>query len=168
MPAFTKLVLQLAIVTIVILGGANEVSSLEPITTGAAFGAAMFGSLYSAWNYKLKCALQECCPDPKWVTHNVSHFESLFDQHVFGQHIVKDVVAKALRSHVKKESPKKALVLSFHGWTGSGKNYVAQFIAQSLFREGMKSKFVNLFISTVDFPIDEKVDIYKVRKFQLH
>jgi hypothetical protein len=30
--------------------------------------------------------------------------------------------------------PRKALVLSFHGWTGGGKNYVAQFVAESLFK----------------------------------
>ena len=37
---------------------------------------------------------------------------------------------------------KKPLVMSFHGWTGSGKNYVSKFIAESLFAKGMRSKFV--------------------------
>ena len=36
------------------------------------------------------------------------------------------VVTRALRSHLRKPSPSKALVLSFHGWTGGGKNYVAK------------------------------------------
>ena len=31
------------------------------------------------------------------------------------------------RSHVLKEEPSKALVLSFHGWTGGGKNFVAKY-----------------------------------------
>ena len=69
---------------------------------------------------------------------------------------------KALRSHLKKEKSNKALVLSFHGWTGTGKNYVAKFIAESLFKKGMKSGFVQIFISTVNFPDHSKVDIYKI------
>ena len=48
------------------------------------------------------------------------------------------------------------------GWTGSGKNYVAKFIAESLFRKGLQSEFVRTFISTVDFPDNNKVDIYKM------
>jgi hypothetical protein len=63
---------------------------------------------------------------------------------------------------VSKHQPAKALVLSFHGWTGAGKNYVAKFIAESLYLEGLKSKFVQLFISTIHFPNEEKVDEYKV------
>ena len=54
------------------------------------------------------------------------------------------------------------MVLSFHGWTGTGKNYVAKFIAESLFKKGMKSGFVQIFISTVNFPDHSKVDIYKI------
>ena len=63
---------------------------------------------------------------------------------------------------MKKEKFNKALVLSFHGWTGTGKNYVAKFIAESLFKKGMKSSFVQIFISTVNFPDHSKVDIYKI------
>ena len=63
---------------------------------------------------------------------------------------------------MKKEKFNKALVLSFHGWTGTGKNYVAKFIAESLFKKGMKSSFVQIFISTVNFPDHSKVDTYKI------
>ena len=35
-----------------------------------------------------------------------------------GQHLVADVVVKALKGHALNASPSKALVLSFHGWTG--------------------------------------------------
>ena len=37
---------------------------------------------------------------------------------------------------------KKPLVMSFHGWTGSGKNYVSKFIADALFDQGLRSRFV--------------------------
>ena len=30
----------------------------------------------------------------------------------------------------RKADPQKALVMSFHGWTGAGKNYVAKFVAE--------------------------------------
>ena len=69
----------------------------------------------------------------------------------------------SLRSHVSKRQPSKALVLSFHGETGVGKNYVAQFVAESLYAKGLDSKFVHLFIATVDFPDDEKLDEYKLQ-----
>ena len=42
--------------------------------------------------------------------------------------------------------------MSFHGWTGSGKNYVTKFITESLFEKGLSSKFVHLFVSTLHFP----------------
>ena len=63
----------------------------------------------------------------------------------------------------RKADPQKALVMSFHGWTGAGKNYVAKFVAESMFRQGMKSKYVNLLISTLHFPHSDMSDIYKLR-----
>ena len=84
-------------------------------------------------------------------------------EHVFGQHLVTALVSRAVRAHVRKREPKKALVMSFHGWTGSGKNFVAKFIVESLYRLGMASKFVHLFISTLHFPNNEQSDIYKLQ-----
>ena len=73
------------------------------------------------------------------------------------------LVTRAVRAHVRKAEPKKALVMSFHGWTGSGKNFVAKFIVESLFKLGMNSKFVHLFIATLHFPNKDMADIYKLR-----
>ena len=42
-------------------------------------------------------------------------------------------------------------MLSFHGWTGSGKNYVAKFVADALYERGMTSKFVHFLSSTLHF-----------------
>ena len=111
---------------------------------------------------KIKCQTSEYCDSPYWVLNNVTKFEDSFDKHVFGQHIVKEMVSKQLRAHLRDNCPQKALVLSFHGWTGTGKNYVAKFIAESLFKKGLKSDFVKIFISTVNFPDHSKVDIYKI------
>ena len=140
----------------------SPTKSLEPLTTFTAVGAGLGAvGFYSMWD-KIKCQTSECCGSPYWVLNNVTKFEESFDKHVFGQHIVKAMVSKQLRAHLRKDSPKKALVLSFHGWTGSGKNYVAKYIAESLFRKGQRSEFVKIYISTVDFPDESKVDIYKV------
>ena len=43
-----------------------------------------------------------------------------------------------------------------------GKNYVVQFIANSLFERGVKSKFFKLFIASRDFPHNNKIDEYRV------
>jgi len=137
--------------------------TIEPITTSIIVGGALSaGAVYQFWDDKIKCQFSECCSSPHWLPKNVTKFEEYFDAYVFGQHIVRNVVKKALRSHLKKEKSNKALVLSFHGWTGTGKNYVAKFIAESLFKKGMKSGFVQIFISTVNFPDHSKVDIYKI------
>ncbi|CAG2178641.1 unnamed protein product [Oppiella nova] len=52
---------------------------------------------------------------------------------------------------MKNATPKKALVLSFHGWTGGGKNFVSDILAKNLFRrydETGKSDFVRHMICT--------------------
>ena len=57
----------------------------------------------------------------------------------------------------------KALVTNFPYLTGVGKNCVAKFVAESLQKEGMDSKHVHLFISTLHFPHMGMADIYKLR-----
>ena len=92
-------------------------------------------------------------------------FETVSDDlksHVFGQHIVTNVIVRSFRAHMRREQPSKALVMSFHGWTGSGKNYVSSFIANALYKMGAKSQFVHLFMSTLHFPDKTKTDVYKV------
>lgn len=39
---------------------------------------------------------------------------------------------------------------------------MAKFVAESLFKEGLSSRFVHLFLATLDFPDVENVDEYKV------
>jgi hypothetical protein len=47
--------------------------------------------------------------------------------------------------------------MSFHGWTGSGKNFVAKMIAKSVYKKEMLSQFVHLFVATLHFPHPEEV-----------
>lgn len=69
---------------------------------------------------------------------------------VFGQHLVETAV-HAIWSHLHYHS-QKPLTLSFHGWAGGGKNYVATFIAESLYKKGLQSKYVHNFIGRIHFP----------------
>jgi hypothetical protein len=82
--------------------------------------------------------------------------------------MVKNTVVNALRGHFNLNGPKKALVLSFHGSTGVGKNFVVQFIANSLFARGVRSKFFKLFIASRDFPHNDKIDEYRVKFYILY
>jgi len=108
------------------------------------------------------CQFRECCGAP-WVRLNVTKLEQSLAENVFGQHLVNSLVTRSIRAHLRKAEPKKALVMSFHGWTGAGKNFVAKFVTESLFKSGMSSKYVHLFISTLHFPHPEMSDIYKLR-----
>ena len=108
------------------------------------------------------CQWRECCRAP-WYSPNLPHLKESLTANVFGQHLVTKLVTKKVKAHVENPDPKKALVMSFHGWTGSGKNFVAKFIAESLFKLGMNSKFVHLFNSPYHFPDQKMADIYKLR-----
>lgn len=63
---------------------------------------------------------------------------------------------------MSNENPKKPLVLSLHGWTGTGKNFVSELIAENIFKEGMDSKYVHVFTSELHFPHSSQSDTYKV------
>lgn len=57
------------------------------------------------------------------------------EDNVFGQHIAVKTVIEALETfdHEVKEETKRHLVLSFHGWTGIGKNYISKFITEAFY-----------------------------------
>ena len=80
---------------------------------------------------------------------------------LYGQHLVTDVIIKHLKAHMMKD-PSKALTLSFHGGTGTGKNYVSKIIAESIYKQGMRSKYVHLISATLNYPHTGMVNPYKV------
>jgi Cdc6-like AAA superfamily ATPase len=88
--------------------------------------------------------------------------ETSLKEHLFGQHIACDAVIKAIKAHFREHTPRKALALSFNGLTGSGKSFVSQFIINSLFKLGIKSKYVHFFAGRNHFAVESKADIYKV------
>ncbi|KAM9437992.1 torsin-1B-like isoform 4-T5 [Salvelinus alpinus] len=62
---------------------------------------------------------------------------------------------------MNNKTPKKPLVLSLHGWTGTGKNLVSQLIAENIYKEGMASSFVHLFVTSTHFPHSSQLENYK-------
>nr|CAD7415673.1 unnamed protein product [Timema poppensis] len=97
---------------------------LDPVSlslTGIGIAAM---SLYAGWN-NLGCGmnLKECCNEKNIIANFTKLERSLMNQ-VFGQHLVIDIVVKALRGHFYRGHPSKALAMSFHGWPGGGKNYM--------------------------------------------
>lgn len=134
-------------------------------------GNASSNFLESSWEY-LKCPVGDCCSD-FWIPQNISsrhikiqryslyfililfllsELKLLLKEEVFGQHIASDMVARQLEAHLSNPSPSKPLVMSFHGWTGNGKNHVAYLIAKSLYRQELKSSHYHHFMATVHFP----------------
>ncbi|KRY52161.1 Torsin-like protein [Trichinella britovi] len=107
-----------------------------------------------------RCFWSECCLETH-VKFNITGLEKNLNQRLYGQHLVSRTVLPALKAHFSSTTS-KALVLSFHGWTGGGKNYVSQFIAESIYKYGMKSTFVRYFIGGYHFPDRKLVDVYKV------
>ena len=110
----------------------------------------------------LACQRLECC-NQDWRPGNFSRLEADLKSHLVGQHLAQDLVVRAVRGHQNNDKPSKPLVLSFHGWTGSGKNFVSQFVAESLYRRGLTSSYVHLLIATLHFPDPAQSEQYKVR-----
>nr|XP_057919340.1 torsin family 1 isoform X2 [Doryrhamphus excisus] len=132
------------------------VSAFDPFTTTVVVGvgAALSRSIY---NY-----LHENC-DPRWIVFNATGLEASLQTKLFGQHIASHIILKAVSGFVSNDNPKKPLVLSLHGWTGTGKNYVSSLIAESIYKEGMDSKFVHVFTSELHFPHTSQMDTYKTQ-----
>lgn len=112
------------------------------------------------WFYNIKCKFYECCREP-YLQFNLAKLERNLNNNLFGQPLVKNTLYTALKGHFELQNPKKALVLSFHGSTGVGKNYVSQFVADSLYLKGSKSKFFKMFIATKHFPHNDRISEYK-------
>ncbi|XP_070706454.1 torsin family 1 isoform X2 [Pempheris klunzingeri] len=130
------------------------VNAFDPITTTVvvSVGAALGRTIYDYFH--------ERC-DPKWISFNVTGLEVDLENKLFGQHIASRIILKAVNGFMSNVNPKKPLVLSLHGWTGTGKNFVSQLIAENIYKEGMDSSFVHVFTSELHFPHPSQLDTYK-------
>ncbi|CAL8277348.1 unnamed protein product [Merluccius merluccius] len=130
------------------------VNAFEPVSTTIAIGATAFLGR-TIYNY-----FHESC-DPKWVQFNATGLRADLESQLFGQHLASRIILKAVTGFMNNNNPKKPLVLSLHGWTGTGKNFVSQLIANNIYREGMDSRFVHVFTSELHFPHAVQVETYK-------
>jgi len=76
--------------------------------------------------------------------------QGALEKEFFGQHLAAEIILDSIAAHWNGE-PRRPLVLSFHGWAGSGKTYLAQHIAKALFRNGEKSHYYKHFTQGYDF-----------------
>ncbi|XP_038046480.1 torsin-1A-like isoform X2 [Patiria miniata] len=104
----------------------------------------------------------ECCTDEIWINRsNSSGLQKALKSQLFGQHLVTDHVVAAVEAHLTDKDPERPLVLSFHGRTGTGKNYVARMIAESIYKKGMNSKYVHHYAANKHFAHEKRLDEYK-------
>uniref|UniRef100_A0A3Q0R1K3 Torsin n=1 Tax=Amphilophus citrinellus TaxID=61819 RepID=A0A3Q0R1K3_AMPCI len=134
--------------------------AIEPISTTIAVGmaAALTGFLASYQN--IFYYFHECCR-PEWISFNETGLRYDLDTKLFGQHLASRIILKAVKGFMTNPNPKKPLVLSLHGWTGTGKNFVSKLIAENIYKEGMDSSFVHVFTSTLHFPHPSQNATYK-------
>ncbi|XP_040260760.1 torsin-1B-like [Bufo bufo] len=133
--------------------------SLEPISVGIAIAAASAITGYVSFPEFYCGRLVECCQVDKPV--NGTALQADLQEKLFGQHLAHEVIYRTLTGFMSNENPKKPLALSLHGWTGTGKNFVSKIIVDNIYEMGMKSKFVHLFVSTVHFPHNNLIPLYK-------
>lgn len=86
------------------------------------------------------------------------------NKHFFGQHIASNIILSALKGNTNRsKNNKKPLVMSFHGWTGCGKNFVVDLIATHIFStEKVKKLRYHIYNGLSDFFMQAKSDEYRV------
>lgn len=87
--------------------------------------------------------------------------QSKLQNGLYGQHLAADIVSKHLKFRMTR-NPSKALALSFHGGPGTGKNYVSTILADSIFKKGMRSKYVHLISAAQKYSHEDNRSVYKV------
>lgn len=111
------------------------------------------------------------CPPPALIRDSppaALALECDLAQHLAGQHLAKALVLKALKVFVRDPAPTKPLVLSLHGWTGTGKTYLSSLLVHHLFRRGLRSPHVHHFSPIIHFPHPSHLEQYKVGCLHAH
>ncbi|KAM9437969.1 torsin-1A-like isoform 1-T1 [Salvelinus alpinus] len=140
-----------------VLISSGFVNAFEPISTTFVFGA---GVGLAAVGRRIYNYVYESC-NSNWIAFNSTGLEVALDQKLFGQHVASRVVQKAVTGFMNDKNPIKPLVLSLHGWSGTGKNLVSQLIAENIYKEGMASSFVHLFVTSTHLLHSSQLENYK-------
>ncbi|XP_059214632.1 torsin-1A-like [Centropristis striata] len=101
--------------------------------------------------------------DSTWISFNATAFEADLQNKLFGQHIASSIILKAVSGFMSNENPKKPLVLSLHGRTGTGKSFVSKLIAENIFKVGTDGSFIHVVPAHIHFPHESKLETYKTQ-----
>ncbi|KAM3599241.1 uncharacterized protein V6R79_002390 [Siganus canaliculatus] len=101
----------------------------------------------------------ESC-DTNWINYNATGLHVDLRDKLVGQHIASNIIMRAVDEFMRNK-PRKPLVLSLHGWTGTGKNFASQLIARNLYKKGVDSSFVHLITPELHFPHSSLINNYK-------
>lgn len=124
------------------------------------------------WSNLNFCYFRECCHPNDGTGHiyyekGCANLLDALQTKVYGQPLIVKPIYKNLLAHMTNDKPQRPLVMYFSGWTGTGKTYVARLIAENLFKEGMKSRFVKYISSSYHFPVkiqgDEEIARHRNR-----
>ncbi|NXC45504.1 TOR1A protein, partial [Penelope pileata] len=134
-------------------------AALDPLSASLMVGGAAIGwQLFSPLSW-LKCSLLECCNVKDTLNFSVVKMD--LERRVFGQHLAVQIILRALSANIYLKRPKKPLVMSFHGWTGTGKSFVSSIIAENLYRPSARRRFVHHFSTVLHFSHASHVHLYK-------
>ena len=87
----------------------------------------------------------------------VDHMREHFAQNVFGQHIATElvsVVTQQIKNQMTNSTNNTHTVLSFHGWTGVGKNHITNLMSRLFLPSRVKT-----YLTPIHFP-HESMDSY--------
>uniref|UniRef100_A0A0A1WG10 Torsin-like protein n=1 Tax=Zeugodacus cucurbitae TaxID=28588 RepID=A0A0A1WG10_ZEUCU len=140
---------------------------VDPVSLSIGAGVGL-GALYG-FNFmkdQTYCRVTECCNE-RSIPGNIGNLRYMLQKRLYGQHIVKQQLISALEAHFNPRiSSRKPLVMSFHGTPGTGKNFVAEMIAEALYEKGTKSRFVHKYMGRLDFSVEKNVHIYNQRIYR--
>ncbi|KAG8555457.1 hypothetical protein GDO81_017706 [Engystomops pustulosus] len=97
------------------------------------------------------------------INNNLTGLQWDLERRVHGQHLAVRQILTSLERFLHENNQQKTLVLSFHGWTGTGKNLAARIITENLYQDGQRSPCTRVFIPQLHFPHPSHVEAYKVQ-----
>ncbi|XP_070550239.1 torsin-1A-like [Ptychodera flava] len=129
----------------------------------------LLGTLNAAYNVDLQAKLQGRTRFIASEALNLSTtgLKENFQEMVFGQHIVTEALPQIITDYISSNADPNPLVLSFHGWIGTGKTFVTDLIMEQLFKKQNLVKCTHRFVSSYDFPLQDRHDQYSARLMQV-
>lgn len=132
---------------------ANDECACCLVTSGFVAIVATFIGLY------FKPGYEKCNSD--WISFNGTGLAGELNQRLYGQYIASKIVLTVMTGFMQNKNPKKPLVLSFHGTSGTGKNLVSKMIADNLYYSRKDSDYVKWFVPGTRFPDPNRMQTYK-------